>query len=111
MSATHSRSGGSAANWRLTRSGATAPAPRRLRFLPWRRRWMPSIPATVIKPGHLLAVPRLALLVTVTDLGGQPAGPVGAAVLDPRVAQLVRGIGIVEIGVGHHGPAATDPVV
>jgi hypothetical protein len=40
-----------------------------------------------------------------------PAGAIGAAVRGPRVAQLVRVIRVVEVGVGDRGAAAVDPVV
>jgi hypothetical protein len=38
----------------LNRSGATKPVPMRERFLPWRRRWMPSMPAMVIRRATFL---------------------------------------------------------
>lgn len=59
------------------------------------------------QPGDLLAVPRLALLVTVVDLGGQPAGAVGATVLGPGIVQFVGGVRVVEVLVGH-GPGCRD---
>jgi hypothetical protein len=54
---------------------------------------------------------RMALLLTVTDLGGQLAGAVAAAVLDPGLPQLVRGVRVIQVVLGDHGLAATDPVV
>jgi hypothetical protein len=105
MSATHIRSGASAVNWRLTRSGG----------IDRRRVGIASLLALTApvdaldprgghQPGDLLAVPPPAAIV---DLGCQSAGSIDASVLGPGLAELVS----VEIGPGDGRAATADRVV
>jgi hypothetical protein len=74
------------------------PVRNRVRLLPWRRRWTPSMPANGINRGPF-AVPVLA---AIADLSNQPAGAVDAPAIGPGVPQLVGRIRVGETVLADH---------